>query len=448
MIIIDKALEKREQENDPIKVGMVGAGFMGKGIALQISRTTKGMRLVAISNRHKEKAIDAYQQAGVQDVEEINTVSNLDKTILNNKAAVTDNPLLLCESEQIDVIIEVTGNVQFGAKVVFEAIHHKKHVVSASAELDGTVGPILKVYADKNNVIFTNMDGDQPGALMNLYRFLMGIGIKPVLCGNIKGLLDHYRTPITQEGFAKKWGQEPYMVTSFADGSKISYEQAVIANATGMKVGKRGMYGPTVPSGTPVTEVLEAYPEELLNTEQGVVDYVIGAEPGPGVFIVGTHDDPVQKRNLNLYKMGKGPYYCFHTPFHLCYFEVPNTIARAVVFNDATIAPMGAPQVDVIAIAKKGLKAGEEIDGIGYYMTYGVCENSEIVDSENLLPLGIAECCTLKNDIEKDQALTYDDVEVPENRLIDELYSEQRYYFKDNGHGIWEERESTKQEVL
>lgn len=430
MIIVDKALEKLEKENNPIKVGMVGAGFMGKGIALQICSVAKGMRLVAISNRNKEKATAAYRQAEVEDIDEIDSVKGLDKAILSDRRVVTNDPFLLCESGQIDVIVEVTGAIQFSAEVVLKAIQHKKHVVLMNAELDGTIGAILKVYADENNVIITNCAGDQPGVIMNLYRFVKGIGVKPVLCGNIKGLHDPYRNPTTQESFAKKWGQKPHMVTSFADGSKISFEQALVANATGMKVGKRGMFGPTVPSGTSIEESVKEYPKELFQTESGVVDYLVGAEPAPGVFVIGTHNNPIQKHYLHLYKLGQGPYYCFYTPYHLCHFEVPNTIARAVLFDDATIAPAGAPCVEVITIAKKDLKAGEKIDGIGYYMSYGVCENAETVETENLLPLGVAEGCVLKNDIKKDQALTYDDVEVPEDRLIDKLRIEQQDYFK------------------
>ncbi|PAU94011.1 NAD(P)-dependent oxidoreductase [Aliifodinibius salipaludis] len=429
MIIVDKALEKREKENNPIKVAMVGAGFMGKGIALQFQTAAKGMRLVAISNRTLDKATAAYEKSGIEAVTEVNSQGALDEAIKQEKAAVTTDPLLLCESKEIDIIIEVTGAVQFSAEVVLAAIRNKKHVVLMNAELDGTVGAMLKVYADQNDVIITNVDGDQPGVIMNLYRFVKGIGVEPVLCGNIKGLQDEYRNPTTQEGFAKKWGQKPSKVTSFADGSKISFEQAIVANATGMKVGKRGMYGPTVETGTPLEEAIKEYPDELLNIEEGAVDYIVGATPAPGVFVIGTHDHPQQQHYLNLYKLGEGPYYCFYTPYHLCHFEVPNTVARAVLFDDATIAPLGAPVVEVVTIAKKDLKAGEEIDGIGHYMTYGVCENADIADAENLLPLGVAEGCVLKRDIKKDAALTYDDVEVPEGRLIDQLRKEQKEHF-------------------
>ncbi|MGQ9610176.1 MAG: NAD(P)H-dependent oxidoreductase [bacterium] len=428
-MIVDKALEKLEYDGKPIKVAMVGSGFMGRGIALQIIRYTKGMKLVAISNRHLEGARRAYADADIQNVQVVETVSQLEDVINRGHYAITENAMILCQAGGIDAIIEVTGTVEFGAHIVMNAIKNGKHIIIMNAELDATIGPILKVQADKAGVVFTNADGDQPGVLMNLYRFVKGIGLKPVLCGNIKGLHDPYRNPTTQEAFARKWKQKPHMVTSFADGTKISFEQAIVANATGMRVAKRGMYGPTVPTGTHIKEAVNLYPLEVLIEGKGIVDYVVGAEPGPGVFILGTHDHPAQKHYLNLYKLGTGPLYCFYTPYHLCHFEVPNTVARAVLFQDAAIAPLGRPFVDVVATAKIDLKEGQVLDGIGYYMTYGQCENSDIVNAENLLPMGIAEGCILKRDISKDQVLKYDDIELPKGRLCDKLRAQQYDYF-------------------
>jgi predicted homoserine dehydrogenase-like protein len=161
----------------------------------------------------------------------------------------------------------------------------------------------------------------------------------------------------------------------------------------------------------------------------GIVDYVVGAVPAPGVFVLGMHDHPAQQHYLNLYKLGEGPLYTFYRPYHLCHFEVPNSVARAVLFQDATIAPLGAPVVEVVAAAKVDLQAGETLDGIGYYMTYGLAENADVTLQENLLPIGVAEGCRLKYDIPKDQVLTYADVELPEGRLIDQLRSEQQAHF-------------------
>ncbi|MEH2082082.1 MAG: Gfo/Idh/MocA family oxidoreductase [Nostoc sp.] len=427
MIIIDRALQARAAAGNPIKVGMIGAGFMGRGITNQIVNSVPGMELVAISNRQIGAAKQAYSEAGIEDIQVVATVSKLEDAIANGKYAVTEDAKLLCRAEGIDALIEVTGAVEFGAEIVMEAIAHRKHVIMMNTELDGTIGPILKVYADKAGVILSACDGDQPGVQMNLYRFVKSIGLTPLLCGNIKGLQDPYRNPTTQEGFAKRWGQKPHMVTSFADGSKISFEQAIVANATGMKVAKRGMLGYDF-SGH-VDEMTQLYDVEQLKELGGIVDYVVGAKPGPGVYVFATHDDPKQRHYLNLYKLGEGPLYSFYTPYHLCHFEVPLSVARAVLFGDAVMSPLAGPLVDVVTTAKIDLKAGETLDGIGYYMTYGQCENSDIVQQQNLLPMGLAEGCRLKRDISKDRVLTYEDVELPEGRLCDQLRTEQNTYF-------------------
>ncbi|GAB1542615.1 NAD(P)-dependent oxidoreductase [Scytonema sp. NUACC21] len=427
MIIVDRALQARAEAHNPIKVGMIGAGFMGRGIANQIINSVPGMELVAIANRNVDAAKRAYLEAGIEDYKVVSNVGELEDAIARSEYAVTDDAMLLCRAEGIDALIEVTGAVEFGAHIVMEAIAYHKHVIMMNAELDGTIGSILKVHADKAGVILTACDGDQPGVQMNLYRFVKSIGLTPLLCGNIKGLQDPYRNPTTQEAFAKRWGQKPHMVTSFADGTKISFEQAIVANATGMTVAKRGMLGYDFKGH--VDQMTGMYDVEQLKELGGIVDYVVGAQPGPGVFVFGTHDDPKQRHYLNLYKLGEGPLYSFYTPYHLCHFEVPLSVARVVLFQDYVLSPLAGPLVDVVATAKIDLKAGETLDGIGYYMTYGQCEKSSIVQQQNLLPMGLAEGCRLKRDIAKDQVLTYDDVELPEGRLCDKLRAEQNAYF-------------------
>lgn len=431
MIIIDQALKQLEQDRKSIRVGMIGAGFQARGIAIQIANAVPGINIVAISNRDLQKAINVYNGAGIHEVLEIESTDNLDENISNDHYSVMSDPSIICKANNIDAILEVSGTVEFAARVILEAINNKKHIILMNAEVDGTVGPILKSYADDAGVIITNADGDQPGVTMNLYRFVMGIGIRPILCGNIKGLHDPYRNPTTQKEFADIWGQNPYMVTSFADGTKISFEQTIVANATGMRIGKRGMFGPTVKENTPITESAEWYDIGTILKGPGIVDYVVGATPSPGVFVLGTHNNPIQQNYLKLYKLGSGPVYCFYTPYHLCHFEVHNSIARAVLFSDAAIAPAGAPQVDVVATAKTDLKAGKLLDGIGGYMTYGQCENYYTSLEQMLLPIGLAEGCLLKRDILKNQVIKYEDIEVPDGRISDGLRDKQNIYFKD-----------------
>ena len=426
MIIVDTALAKRAAEDNPIRVGLIGAGYMGRGTALQIITAIEGMELVAVSNRTISEAERAYHQAGVESLVQVETVAQLEAAIARRQPAYTDNALLLCEAEGVDAIIEATGEIEFGAEVTLRAIKHGKDVILMNAELDATVGPLLKVYADKAGVILTNADGDQPGVVMNLLRFVRSIGYQPVMAGNIKGLQDHYRNPETQAGFAAKYKQKPKLITSFADGTKISMEMAIVANATGFKVGTRGMYGPRCAH---VTEALNLFSlDELL--KGGLVDFVLGAEPGPGVFVLGYNDNPIKQQYMNYFKMGEGPLYVFYTPYHLPHLEVPLTVARAVLFRDAAVAPLAGPVCDVITQAKRDLKAGEVLDGIGGFLSYGSIENSEVCQAENLLPMGLSEGCRLKHDVPIDHALTYDDVEVPEGRLIDRLRHEQNALFQ------------------
>jgi predicted homoserine dehydrogenase-like protein len=432
VIIIDNALKAREANGKPIRVGMIGAGFMGMGLANQMVNSVVGMRLVAISNRNVDKAVKAYRDAGRHAV----TASNqreLEDAIRAGKSVATDDAFLLCRSEQIDVLIDVTGAVEFGAHVVLDAFAHRKHVVLMNAELDATVGPILQTYARKAGVILTACDGDQPGVQINLFRYVVGLGLTPRVMGNIKGLQDRYRNPTTQKGFAEKWGQNPSMVTSFADGSKISFEQAIVANATGMRVAKRGMLG--FDHSGHVDELTTRYDLDMLRRYGGIVDYVVGAKPSPGVYCLAEHTDPRQRHYLNLYKLGEGPLYSFYTPWHLCHFEVPNTVARVALFDDACGVPIDGPMVEVCALAKRDLRAGEVLDNYGEYMTYGEAENADAMRRERLLPEGIVEGCKLRRDIPKDGVLTYDDVELPHGRLVDRLRDEQEKLFGSTDHG-------------
>jgi predicted homoserine dehydrogenase-like protein len=423
MILVDSALRQRAAEGRPVRVALVGAGFMGRGFTNQVVNSVPGMELVAIVNRTLSKAERAYREAGVTDVRTVEDASGVDGAIADGVPAITDDYRAVCESEGVDAIVEATGAVEYGCRVVTHAIDHGKHVVLLNAEVDATVGPILSRRAAAAGVVLTGCDGDQPGVQMNLVRFVRGIGLRPLVCGNIKGLQDPYRTPTTQAAFAEKWGQDPHMVTSFADGTKISIEQATVANATGMTVARRGMRGGDHPGH--VDELVHTYDVDELVAAGGVVDYVVGTKPGPGVFVLATHDDPRQRHYLNLYKLGEGPLYSFYTPYHLCHFEVPTTVARAVLFHDATITPLGAPTVEVLTTAKRDLTAGTVIDGLGGYDTYGQAERADVTAADNLLPIGVAEGCTLLRDVAKDEVISYADVTLPFGRLVDSLRAQQ-----------------------
>jgi predicted homoserine dehydrogenase-like protein len=424
MIIVDSALAAREAEGRPIRVGMIGAGFMARGITNQILHSARGMRLVAIFSRTAHQAVDCYKYASdALDPLLADSQPALDAAILGGRPVVSEDAMLLCHSPHIDILIDVTGAVEFGARVALEAFRNGKHVILMNAELDATIGPILQIYARRHGVILTACDGDQPGVEINLYRFVKGLGLTPRVMGNIKGLQDPYRTPTTQKAFAERWGQKPSMVTSFADGSKVSFEQAVVANATGMTVARRGMLA--YEHREHVDTLTKRYDIEMLRQLGGIVEYVVGAQPGPGVFCLAEHNDPKQQHYLNLYKLGEGPLYSFYTPYHLCHFEVPNTIARVMLFGDPTGRPIGGPFVEVCAVAKRDLQAGETLDDYGHYMTYGEAVSVAEMRSKRYLPEGLVEGCRLTCDLSKDAVITYDDVVLPPNRLADRLYEEQ-----------------------
>jgi predicted homoserine dehydrogenase-like protein len=428
MILVDTALRARAAEGKPIRVGMIGAGFMAKGVMNQIINSVPGMRIAAVYNRHLEKAIAAYTYVDESLAPRIvETQRDMDEAIERGLPVVTEDAFLIARSPHVDVLLETTGSVEFGANVVMEAFKHGKDVVLMNAELDATIGPILQEYAKKYGVIMSACDGDEPGVQINLYRWVCGLGLIPRVIGNIKGLQDPYRNPTTQKGFAEKWGQNPAMVTSFADGSKISFEQAIVANATGFVVKSRGM-SRGMDYRDDVMTIGKLYDIDEVRRLGGIIDYVVGT-PLTKVYVLAEHTDPKQRHYLNLYKMGEGPLYSFFTPYHLVHFEVPTAIARVVLFRDSIAKPLAGPVVEVCAVAKRDLKAGETLDEYGNYMTYGEAVNSPEMRRERYLPEGLVEGCILKRDIPKDGVLTYDDVELPKGRLADQLREEQYAHF-------------------
>lgn len=427
MIIIDSALNKRAKENNPIKVGIVGSGEMAKGLLNQIEKYTAGMKVVAHFNRSLDRPQRVYKDLNLN-YKIVETLDEFNKAHKNGNTAITQNLDILVKSDNVDIVVDMTGTIEFSAQLTLDCINNKKDILSFNAELDATLGPILKYKADKAGVKYGIAEGDQPGCTMNLYRFVKQLGLIPLVCGNIKGMLDEYRTPETQEKFAASWDMSPYMATHFADGTKVSLEQACIANATGMKVAKRGMLG--FISKDHIDNLTGLYDIDQLKELGGIVDFTVGAQPGPGVFVYAcSNGDPFTEKYLKYGKLGDGPLYSFYIPYHLLFFEIPISIARMVDFDDNIMAAKGGPVVDVITIAKTDLKKGDKLDRLGGFKTYGICENHNISKEENLLPIGLANGCILKNDIQKDIAISYNDVILPENRLGDVLKKEQDQLF-------------------
>jgi len=420
-MMMDTALRAREANGNPIRVGLVGAGATSRAIALQLGTPAPGIRLVAIANRTPEHAERAFREAGITTWECVDSAQNADAAIAQSGAVLTEDPMVLTACENIDLIVEVTGTIDPAAGVVLDAFSHGKHVVMVNAELDSLLGPILKQKADQAGVVVTNTDGDEPGVAMTLFRYLRSLGLRPVAAGNIKGMVDYYRTPETQREFAERNDQDVWKVTSFADATKLSMETTVLANATGFQVGRRGMYGPACDNVREMANLLPA--DQMLGT--GLIDYALGAAPHTGAFVVVHEDSPLKKAQLAYYKLGDGPFYVFYTPFHLPHIQIPSTIGRAIVHQDPTVAPIAGPVCEVVTVAKRDLKLGEQLDGIGGFCSYGLIDNALSARTMRALPIGLAQGCILRRDLSKDDVISVDDVSQPTGRLAEALWQEQ-----------------------
>jgi predicted homoserine dehydrogenase-like protein len=420
-MIVDTALLEREKSGKPIRVGVIGAGAAGRAIALQMATPPRGIRLAAIVNRTREHGERAFREAGISEWRNVQSAREAELAINHGVPILTNDPSVVTTCGAVDLIIEGTGTIEYAARIVLDAFHHGKHVVLVNAELDSFLGPVLNARAQRAGVVITHTDGEEPGVAMTLLRYLRGTGLRPVAAGNLKGMVDHYRNPDTQRGFAQKYDQDPKKVTSFADASKLSMETTVLANATGFRAGQRGMYGPPCEHVREMANLLPA--DQMLST--GLVDYALGAAPHTGAFVIVYEDNKLKQAQMGYVKMGDGPFYVFYTPFHLPHIQIASTIGRAVLHGDATVAPIAGPVCEVISMAKRDMKAGERLDGIGGFCAYGLIENADTARGIDALPLSLSEDCVLHHDVRKDDVISFADVKLPNREVVDELWNEQ-----------------------
>ena len=418
---LESAIQQRLADRGPIQVAILGAGAAAAMIIRHLLQAAPWIHLGVIANRDLNRAASAVAKITGNRPPEVNTIDELSAQAQKLETAITRDADLLLDSPSVNVVIEATGTIEFAARNVLRALARGKHVVLVNAELDSTLGPILKARADAHGVVLTHTDGEEPGVAMTLLRYLQGLGLKTVAAGNLKGMIDNYRTPESQRDFAARFGINARKAASFADGTKLAMETCVLANATGFQVGRRGMYGPKCAHVREMANLLPA--DQMLNG--GLVDYALGAEPHSGAFVIVHEDHPLKQSDLAYFKMGEGPFYAFHTPFHLPHIQIVSSIARAVLLGEATVNARGAQACEVITVAKRDLRTGECLDGVGGFAAYGVLENARVSTSENLLPMGVSEGCRLIRDVTKDQPLSYDDIELPHNRLCDQLRAEQ-----------------------
>ena len=418
MINLPDKLAEIDKKGENIKVAIVGVGQMGAGVANVISQM-KGMETVAFAEIEKEKAIALFEELGVErkSIFTSDDPESCNRALEKGMRVVTDKACIIPHLKLVDVIVEATGIPSVGAEVAFEAIRCKKHIVMMNVETDVTVGPILKELAKDKGIVYTVGAGDEPGAIKELYDFATSVGFRVVAAGKGKNNpLDREATPESLKDIALKKGVNPKMLCEFVDGSKTMVEMAAVANATGLLPDIRGMHGPKC-NVEELASVFSLKKDGGILEKEGVVDYAIG-NVAPGVFVVVTTDNKRLIKDLEYMSMGKGPNYLLYRPYHLTSIEIPISVARAFLYKEPTIVCKERPVAEAITVAKRDLKAGKVIDGIGRFDIYGSIEKASVAFEENLLPLGLAEGAVLKENVKKGEYIRKDQVELDENSVL------------------------------
>lgn len=410
-----KKLQERElTAGRPVRVGLVGAGQMGTGFVAQIARQ-KGVDITVIADVQLERAVKAFKNAGIEEVSQANDVAEL-SAVINSGGRAAVNDALILPKLPIDLVIECSGVPEVAAKVALASLLGGKDVALMTVEADVTVGLLLAKVAAQTGRVYTVCRGDEPVECLKLVEYVQDIGLEVVCAGKGKNNpLNHDATPDTLAEEAASKGMNPRMLCSFVDGTKTMIEMAALSNATGLPLSQRSMIG--APSTVP--ELHETFRPESAGgvlPREGVVDYATGPV-APGVFVVGKTDDPVVREELEYLKFGAGPYYSFYRPYHLASIEAVLSIGEAVIDRTPSLAPV-CWEADVVATAKKDLKAGETIDGIGGFTVYGDAVAADTAAENGELPIGLAYGAVLRRDVPKGAALTYEDVVLDERKTI------------------------------
>ncbi|QBD78523.1 NAD(P)-dependent oxidoreductase [Ktedonosporobacter rubrisoli] len=414
------ALEQRQRENRPIRVGLVGVGQMGAGLIAQIGEMN-GMDVVAAADIDLPRAVGAFRAIGVLEDDIVvlpaeATAEQASEAVAAGKRVVTSHAALIPDIA-IDAVVEATGMPSIGAVIAYRSILARRHIIMLNVETDVTVGYLLKRMADAANVVYTTAAGDEPGAILELYDFARTLGFEIIAAGKGKNnQLDRSATPQQVAEKAAQQEMSPKMLASFVDGTKTMVEMTAVANATGLVPDVSGMHGP---QATPETLAQIFCPKEdggvLEHT--GVVDYALG-NVAPGVFLIFTTHQPKVVKDLQYLKLGNGPYWALYRPYHLANIETPRSVALAVLYNQTTLAPKGPPVAETTTVAKRDLQVGDILDGLGGTMVHGNIERADVARAEKMLPLGLSERARVIRPVSRGQTLTYADVELDDQSFI------------------------------
>lgn len=405
---------------EPIAIGIIGTGSIGKGLVYQAG-ITPGIRCVAIADLQRDKAVAAADAFGVP-YQVVRSAGEMHDAVRRGRMALCDDGDMVACCESVRVLIESSNALAPAAQYALAAIDRGAHVVMVNAEADLTFGPLLMQRAARRGVVYTSCDGDQPMVIRRLADEVRLWGFDLVMAGNIKGFLDRYATPATIASEAAKRALDPKMCASYTDGSKLGVEMALVANGLGMRVDVAGMHGPRM---TSVYDVFSHFDfDRLWRDRQPVVDYVLGATPRGGVFVIGHSLDPFQRFTLDWFPpdMGPGPYYLFYRPYHLGHIEAMATVAEAALDGRALLQPTCGFRTNVYAYAKRDLAEGERLDGLGGFACYGLIDNCGANAAHPGLPICLAEGTHLTRAVGRDQPIRMVDLRLSEHHDALSLY--------------------------
>ena len=439
MLNMDKKLAKREEEGKIIRAGIVGAGQMGRGMVTQMA-LMKGIMPAIVSDIKFENVINAFHYAGISDenIAVAKTLEEANRYMEQGKYVATENSDLISQANLVEVAIDVTGVPEVGVKIAIDAMNNKKHVVMMDVETDVVIGSYLKKLGDKNGVIYTGSAGDEPGAVMELYSFARAMGMEVVVMGKGKNnKLDYDCNPDTVLEEATRRKMSPRMLTSFKDGTKTMVEMTAMSNATGFIPDVIGGHGP---SASPkdrcadLNEIFKLKKDGGILEKHHVVEYVNGI--APGVFVTVTTQNEEIAYQMGYHSMGPGPLWTLYRPYHLCNLETPLTVAKIVIDGEPTIIPLDGPVSECITVAKRDLKAGETIDGIGGYTTYGsIATAQETYEKGYVVYALVNKNARMKCDVKKGTLLTLDMVELDTSTQLYQVRKEQDKMY-NNGYAL------------
>lgn len=400
-------LKKRAADNNPIRIGLIGCGQMGSGLAHTVNNIV-GMSIRAIADIDPQRGIHTYMAMGMEkkDIIETDQVSTAHDALKQGKYIVTQDALLLPQIELLEVNVEVTGVTDIGARVAWESIQIQKPIIMLNVETDVTIGYLLDYHARKNDSLYTVASGDEPGVLKMLYEQAVLMGFEVICLGKGKNNpIDFTMTPQRCAAEARSKDMNPKILASFIDGTKTMVEMAAVSNATGLLPDVPGMHGP------------KAELDELLSTfrpksdggifqHRGTVDYTTGAI-APGVFVIVHSDDRRIQKDMHFITKANGPYYLLFRPYHLCDIETPQSIAEAVLLSERTVTAENM-HAEVVCLAKRDILKGEQIDGIGSADIFGRIYTYKQARKEKAIPLGIAPNGVALADIKQNEIMTID----------------------------------------